>query len=70
MSTWHEKLANRKQNQLDEERKKQVEVNDISFPSLGNSGGAWGSGAKEEEKEGDRTRKKVKAKKTAKTVCG
>ena len=49
MSTWHEKLANRKQNQLDEERKKQVEVNDISFPSLGNSGSAWGSGAKEEE---------------------
>jgi hypothetical protein len=44
MSTWHEKLANRKQNQLDEERKKKVEVNDISFPSLGNSGSAWGGG--------------------------
>jgi hypothetical protein len=42
MSTWHEKLANRKQNQLDEERKKKVEVNDISFPSLGNGGSAWG----------------------------
>jgi len=46
MSTWHEKLANRKQNQLDEERKKLVEVNDISFPSLGS---AWGGGAKKEE---------------------
>jgi hypothetical protein len=42
MSTWHEKLANRKQDQLDEERKKKVEVNDISFPSLG--GSAWGTG--------------------------
>lgn len=42
MSTWHEKLANRKQDQLDEERKKKVEVNDISFPSLG--GSAWGAG--------------------------
>lgn len=49
MSTWHEKLANRKQNQLDEERKKQVEVNDISFPSLGNSGSAWGGEKQEEE---------------------
>jgi hypothetical protein len=48
MSTWHEKLANRKQNQLDEERKKKVEVNDISFPSLGNSGSAWGGGKKDE----------------------
>ena len=48
MSTWHEKLANRKQNHLDEERKKKVEVNDISFPSLGNAGSAWGSGKKEE----------------------
>ena len=34
MSTWHEKLANSKQDQLDAERKKKVEVNDISFPSL------------------------------------
>jgi len=52
MSTWHEKLVNRKQNQLDEERKKKVEVNDISFPSLGNAGSAWG-GAKKEEAETD-----------------
>jgi len=51
MSTWHEKLANRKQNQLDEERKKKVEVNDISFPSLGNAGSAWGCGEKEQEQE-------------------
>ena len=51
MSTWHEKLANRKQNQLDDERKKKVEVNDISFPSLGNAGSAWGSGAKKEDAE-------------------
>ena len=51
MSTWHEKLANRKQDQLDAERKKKVEVNDISFPSLGNSGSAWGSGAKKDEEE-------------------
>jgi len=49
MSTWHEKLANRKQNQLDEERKKKVEVNDISFPSLGNGGSAWGVAVKKEE---------------------
>lgn len=41
MSTWHEKLANRKQDQLDAERKKKVEVNDISFPSLGAAGSAW-----------------------------
>jgi hypothetical protein len=38
MSTWHEKLANRKQNQLDEERRKKVEINDISYPSLGGGG--------------------------------
>lgn len=43
MSTWHEKLANRKQDQLDAERKKKVEVNDISFPTLGASGSAWGA---------------------------
>ena len=49
MSTWHEKLANRKQDQLDAERKKKVEVNDISFPSLGNSGSAWGGAKKDEE---------------------
>lgn len=52
MSTWHEKLANRKQNQLDEERKKKVEVNDISFPSLGNSGSAWGVAKKDEAEPG------------------
>ena len=40
MSTWHEKLANRKQDQLDAERKKLVEVNDISFPSLTEN--SWG----------------------------
>ena len=51
MSTWHEKLANRKQDQLDAERKKKVEVNDISFPSLGNSGSAWGAKQEEEEPE-------------------
>ena len=43
MSTWHEKLANRKQDQLDAERKKKVEVNDISFPSLTES--SWGAAA-------------------------
>lgn len=53
MSTWHEKLANRKQNQLDEERKKKVEVNDISFPSLGNSGSAWGGSGAAKKEEGD-----------------
>jgi hypothetical protein len=42
MSTWHEKLANRKQNQLDEERKKKVEINDISYPSLcGGGSSTW-----------------------------
>ncbi len=41
MSTWHEKFANRKQDQLDAERKKKVEVNDISFPTLGAAGSAW-----------------------------
>jgi hypothetical protein len=46
MSTWHEKLANRKQDQLDAERKKLVEVNDISFPSLTeNSWGGAGAAA-------------------------
>jgi len=53
MSTWHEKLANRKQNQLDEERKKKVEVNDISFPSLGNSGSAWGGSGVAKKAEGE-----------------
>ena len=43
MSTWHEKLANRKQDQLDAERKKKVEVNDISFPSLTEN--SWGVAA-------------------------
>lgn len=43
MSTWHEKLANRKQDQLDADRKKKVEVNDISFPTLGASDSAWGT---------------------------
>ena len=43
MSTWHEKLANRKQDQLDAERKKLVEVNDISFPSLTEN--SWGAAA-------------------------
>ena len=43
MSTWHEKLANRKQDQLDAERKKLVEVNDISFPSLTEN--SWGVAA-------------------------
>jgi hypothetical protein len=41
MSTWHEKLANRKQEQLDTQRKKQVEINDINFPTLGNM--TWSS---------------------------
>lgn len=42
MSTWHAKFAQKKQDQIDGERKKQVEVNDISFPSLGNTTTAWG----------------------------
>jgi hypothetical protein len=59
MSTWHEKLANRKQDQLDAERKKKVEVNDISFPSLGNAGSAWGSGAGWGKKEQEETKPKL-----------
>jgi hypothetical protein len=42
MSTWHAKFAQKKQDQIDDERKKKVEVNDISFPSLGNTSTAWG----------------------------
>lgn len=42
MSTWRDKIANRKQDQLDAERTRIVQVNDISFPSLGGGASVWG----------------------------
>lgn len=42
MSAWRARLEKKQQEQKDEERRKQLEVNEISFPSL-SSESAWGS---------------------------
>ena len=59
MSTWHDRITQRKQEKEDSERKKLVEVNDVSFPTLGGSS-VWGSASASgsgEEKKTDSTKK-------------